>query len=109
WTAGWGSTARVAGRSVTQITLSNRSSYCGMKIIFISVCAAARTNAPTHHRRASHPSDPTEWRLQLMENNKVFSPIADQGQLAHHHATHAIAVGDNPFRDAVEADPAGEK
>ncbi|EFE79281.1 hypothetical protein SSIG_06918 [Streptomyces filamentosus NRRL 11379] len=50
-----------------------------------------------------------EWRLQLMEQNKVFSPIADQGQLAHLSATHSNALVENPFDDAVEADTAAEK
>ncbi|MFD8961593.1 streptamidine family RiPP [Streptomyces anulatus] len=44
-----------------------------------------------------------------MENNKVFSPIADQGQLAHLSATHSNAHVENPFDDAVEAATAAEK
>lgn len=47
-----------------------------------------------------------------MEHNKVFSPIADQGQLAHLSATHSNALVENPFTDsadAVEADTADQK
>ncbi|MFH8378236.1 streptamidine family RiPP [Streptomyces cyaneofuscatus] len=44
-----------------------------------------------------------------MEHSKVFSPIADQGQLAHLSATHSNALVENPFDDAVEADTADEK
>ncbi|MEU0688821.1 streptamidine family RiPP [Streptomyces uncialis] len=34
-----------------------------------------------------------------MEQNKVFSPIAEQGQLAHLSATHSNALVENPFDD----------
>ncbi|MFD3488443.1 MULTISPECIES: streptamidine family RiPP [unclassified Streptomyces] len=44
-----------------------------------------------------------------MEHNKVFSPIADQGQLAHLSATHSNALVENPFDDTVEAATADEK
>ncbi|WP_268982006.1 streptamidine family RiPP, partial [Streptomyces sp. MBT59] len=36
-----------------------------------------------------------------MEQNKVFSPIADQGQLAHLSATHSNALVENPFDEGV--------
>ncbi|MEV7794192.1 streptamidine family RiPP [Streptomyces sp. NPDC087512] len=39
-----------------------------------------------------------------MEQDKVFTPIAEQGQLAHLSATHSNALVENPFDDAVEAD-----
>ncbi|MEU9703890.1 streptamidine family RiPP [Streptomyces sp. NPDC047981] len=39
-----------------------------------------------------------------MEQHKVFSPIAEQGQLAHLSATHSNALVENPFDDTVEAD-----
>ncbi|WP_258308179.1 streptamidine family RiPP [Streptomyces sp. NWU339] len=39
-----------------------------------------------------------------MEQNKVFTPIAEQGQLAHLSATHSNALVENPFDDVVEAD-----
>ncbi|MFI1016224.1 streptamidine family RiPP [Streptomyces sp. NPDC020965] len=39
-----------------------------------------------------------------MEQHKVFSPIAEQGQLAHLSATHSNALVENPFDDAVIAD-----
>ncbi|MET9514889.1 streptamidine family RiPP [Streptomyces sp. NPDC002994] len=39
-----------------------------------------------------------------MEHNKVFSPIAEQGQLAHLSATHSNALVENPFdNDAADA------
>ncbi|MGP3634309.1 streptamidine family RiPP [Streptomyces sp. 24-1644] len=39
-----------------------------------------------------------------MEQNKVFSPIAEQGQLAHLSATHSNALVENPFDDTEFAD-----
>ncbi|GGW25974.1 streptamidine family RiPP [Streptomyces xantholiticus] len=42
-----------------------------------------------------------------MEQHKVFTPIAEQGQLAHLSATHSNALVENPFDDnavAVETD-----
>ncbi|MFF8957586.1 streptamidine family RiPP [Streptomyces sp. NPDC014894] len=45
-----------------------------------------------------------------MEQHKVFSPIAEQGQLAHLSATHSNALVENPFDgdeaavDAIAAD-----
>ncbi|MET9291441.1 streptamidine family RiPP [Streptomyces sp. NPDC003077] len=44
-----------------------------------------------------------------MENNKVFSPIADQSQLAHLSATHSNALVENPFDDAVETAADGDE
>ncbi|MEE1756614.1 streptamidine family RiPP [Streptomyces sp. SP18CS02] len=38
-----------------------------------------------------------------MEQHKVFTPIAEQGQLAHLSATHSNALVENPFDEAVEA------
>ncbi|MER5767162.1 streptamidine family RiPP [Streptomyces sp. NPDC001985] len=32
-----------------------------------------------------------------MEQHKVFTPIAEQGQLAHLSATHSNALVENPF------------
>ncbi|GAA4895324.1 streptamidine family RiPP [Streptomyces coeruleoprunus] len=44
-----------------------------------------------------------------MEQHKVFTPIAEQGQLAHLSATHSNALVENPFDDAVEAEAGAEK
>ncbi|MFH8371566.1 streptamidine family RiPP [Streptomyces sp. NPDC018031] len=38
-----------------------------------------------------------------MEQDKVFTPIAEQGQLAHLSATHSNALVENPFDEAGEA------
>ncbi|GGT49608.1 hypothetical protein GCM10010271_62330 [Streptomyces kurssanovii] len=38
-----------------------------------------------------------------MEQHKVFSPIAEQGQLAHLSATHSNALVENPFEDSAAA------
>ncbi|MFF8815734.1 streptamidine family RiPP [Streptomyces pactum] len=38
-----------------------------------------------------------------MEQDKVFQPIAEQGQLAHLSATHSNALVENPFDEAAEA------
>lgn len=38
-----------------------------------------------------------------MEQNKVFNPIAEQGQLAHLSATHSNALVENPFDDVESA------
>lgn len=74
-----------------------------MKIIFIRVwvCAAG----PPAGR--NHPSELTE--VQLMEQHKVFSPIAEQGQLAHLSATHSNALVENPFEDAADTAADGDK
>ncbi|WP_328875505.1 streptamidine family RiPP [Streptomyces sp. NBC_00287] len=37
-----------------------------------------------------------------MENEQIFNPIADQGQLAHASATHSNALVENPFEDTEE-------
>ncbi|MDQ1007547.1 hypothetical protein QFZ82_002032 [Streptomyces sp. V4I23] len=57
-------------------------------------------------RRETGDTDPTVEPngVQIMEQHKVFSPIAEQGQLAHLSATHSNALVENPFDDAVEAD-----
>jgi hypothetical protein len=70
-----------------------------MKIIFISVLGVA---AAQPGRRSQEPTNGE----QLMEQHKVFSPIAEQGQLAHLSATHSNALVENPFEDsaAVETD-----
>ncbi|AOT61853.1 MULTISPECIES: streptamidine family RiPP [Streptomyces] len=39
-----------------------------------------------------------------MEQQSVFSPIAEQGQLAHLSATHSNALVENPFDEVAEAD-----
>ncbi|MFI1864813.1 streptamidine family RiPP [Streptomyces jumonjinensis] len=47
-----------------------------------------------------------------MEQHKVFSPIAEQGQLAHLSATHSNALVENPFDGDDLADgvaPAADK
>ncbi|MFE7132969.1 streptamidine family RiPP [Streptomyces sp. NPDC057638] len=38
-----------------------------------------------------------------MEQHKVFTPIVEQGQLAHLSATHSNALVENPFAEAAEA------
>ncbi|MEU2182709.1 streptamidine family RiPP [Streptomyces thermolilacinus] len=38
-----------------------------------------------------------------MEQHEVFTPIAEQGQLAHLSATHSNALVENPFDDVAEA------
>ncbi|MCH0541562.1 hypothetical protein I3F58_18750 [Streptomyces sp. MUM 203J] len=42
-----------------------------------------------------------------MEQHKVFTPIAEQGQLAHLSATHSNALVENPFEDTADAVEAG--
>ncbi|MFJ4687008.1 streptamidine family RiPP [Streptomyces sp. NPDC091377] len=37
-----------------------------------------------------------------MEQNKVFTPIADPSQLAHLSATHSNALVENPFDDVAD-------
>ncbi|MFM9368519.1 streptamidine family RiPP [Streptomyces sp. O3] len=37
-----------------------------------------------------------------MDQEKVFTPIAEQGQLAHLSATHSNALVENPFDDGEE-------
>jgi hypothetical protein len=37
-----------------------------------------------------------------MENEQIFTPIADQGQLAHASASHSNALVENPFDDTEE-------
>ncbi|MCX4662227.1 MULTISPECIES: streptamidine family RiPP [Streptomyces] len=45
-----------------------------------------------------------------MDQQSVFSPIADQSQLAHLSATHSNALVENPFDDApVDGDADTEK
>ncbi|MCK7622498.1 streptamidine family RiPP [Streptomyces sp. RS10V-4] len=38
-----------------------------------------------------------------MEQHKVFTPIADPGQLAHLSATHSNALVENPFDEEAPA------
>ncbi|MEO3976655.1 streptamidine family RiPP [Streptomyces sp. CAU 1734] len=38
-----------------------------------------------------------------MEQETVFKPIGDLGQLAHNSATHSNALVENPFDDADTA------
>jgi hypothetical protein len=74
-----------------------------MKIIFINVSGVppARPAAQPTTRRMEN---------QLMEQHKVFSPIAEQGQLAHLSATHSNALVENPFDDnAVAAETDSDK
>ena len=40
--------------------------------------------------------------MEHMEQEKVFTPIADPGQLAHASATHSNALVENPFEDTEE-------
>lgn len=42
-----------------------------------------------------------------MEQDRVFAPIADPGQLAHNSASHSNALVENPFED-VDADVAAD-
>ncbi|GAA2562613.1 hypothetical protein GCM10010398_58820 [Streptomyces fimbriatus] len=63
-----------------------------MKIIFTSVCGAAVIRAP-------HLPDE---RGEFMDNEQVFAPIADPGQLAHDSASHSNALVENPFEDTEE-------
>ncbi|MFB7916738.1 streptamidine family RiPP [Streptomyces sp. NPDC056061] len=37
-----------------------------------------------------------------MDNEQIFTPIADPGQLAHASATHSNALVENPFEDIEE-------
>ncbi|GAB2894550.1 hypothetical protein GCM10027074_72980 [Streptomyces deserti] len=63
-----------------------------MKIIFIRVLVSALTRTP------HLPCDEGEF----MDNEQVFAPIADPGQLAHASATHSNALVENPFDDTEE-------
>jgi hypothetical protein len=63
-----------------------------MKIIFISVGGAAITRTP------HLPYEQGEF----MDNEQVFAPIADPGQLAHDSASHSNALVENPFDDTEE-------
>ncbi|MER5739656.1 MULTISPECIES: streptamidine family RiPP [Streptomyces] len=36
-----------------------------------------------------------------MDNEQIFAPIADPGQLAHASATHSNALVENPFEDTA--------
>jgi hypothetical protein len=63
-----------------------------MKIIFIRVRSAALARAP------HLPYEQGEF----MENEQIFAPIADPGQLAHASATHSNALVENPFDDNEE-------
>lgn len=37
-----------------------------------------------------------------MDNEQIFTPIADPGQLAHASASHSNALVENPFDDNEE-------
>lgn len=39
---------------------------------------------------------------EFMDNEQVFAPIADPGQLAHDSASHSNALVENPFDDTEE-------
>lgn len=39
---------------------------------------------------------------EFMENEQIFAPIADPGQLAHDSASHSNALVENPFEDTEE-------
>jgi hypothetical protein len=39
---------------------------------------------------------------EFMDNEQVFAPIADPGQLAHDSASHSNALVENPFEDTEE-------
>ncbi|GAA3389393.1 hypothetical protein GCM10017752_13680 [Streptomyces roseoviridis] len=62
-----------------------------MKIISISV------------GRGAHPSAHLPYEQgEFMDNEQVFAPIADPGQLAHDSASHSNALVENPFEDTEE-------
>jgi hypothetical protein len=63
-----------------------------MKIAFINVASAALTRTP------QRPGT----RGEFMDNEQIFTPIADQGQLAHASASHSNALVENPFDDNEE-------
>jgi hypothetical protein len=63
-----------------------------MKIIFTSVLRVALNRTPHLH----------DAEGEFMDNEKVFAPIADPGQLAHASATHSNALVENPFEDTEE-------
>ncbi|GAA3180197.1 hypothetical protein GCM10010451_31650 [Streptomyces virens] len=63
-----------------------------MKIKFIKVVTAAFTRGP-------HLPD---VQGEFMDNEQVFAPIADPGQLAHDSASHSNALVENPFEDTEE-------
>lgn len=63
-----------------------------MKISFISVASTALSRTPYL------PDDEGEF----MDNEQVFAPIADPGQLAHDSASHSNALVENPFEDTEE-------
>ncbi|GAA3905295.1 hypothetical protein GCM10022244_14300 [Streptomyces gulbargensis] len=47
------------------------------------------------------PQPPCEGGT-FMENEQVFAPIVDPGQLAHDSASHSNALVENPFEDTEE-------
>jgi hypothetical protein len=63
-----------------------------MKIIFIRVSPVALNRTP------HLPCDEGEF----MDNEQVFAPIVDPGQLAHDSASHSNALVENPFDDTEE-------
>ncbi|GAA3045950.1 hypothetical protein GCM10017562_04310 [Streptomyces roseofulvus] len=40
--------------------------------------------------------------MSHMNNEQIFSPIVDPGQLAHDSASHSNALVENPFEDTEE-------
>jgi hypothetical protein len=63
-----------------------------MIIIFISVSCAVLDRTP------HLPS----FQGEFMDNEQIFTPIADPGQLAHDSASHSNALVENPFDDNEE-------
>lgn len=63
-----------------------------MTIIFNNVVIATSTWAPHLRTKEQH-----------MEQDRVFAPIADPGQLAHNSASHSNALVENPFEDVDAA------
>ncbi|GHE95582.1 hypothetical protein GCM10018772_19400 [Streptomyces fumanus] len=63
-----------------------------MKIIFTRVLFAALDRVP----------QPPSSQGEFMDNEQVFTPIADPGQLAHDSASHSNALVENPFDDTEE-------
>jgi hypothetical protein len=52
--------------------------------------------------RRSSERRTAQRKKELMDNESVFTPIADPGQLAHDSASHSNALVENPFDDTEE-------
>lgn len=80
-----------------------------MKIIFIKVGHVLATTGMKHQKnhQKTHLSF-IRRGVRVMDQHKVFAPIADPGQLAHLSASHSNALVENPFDDAAEAADAAE-